>query len=152
MSKEMGFALIPSVTEPPKILGPHTDVLVLRTSDSHAGALNGSVGPTTCISISSPKSAYPIMQTLHTIGVSWKDYSNIIYIHKYNIERVDYYIIGFWMLKLIHHRKAKHLPKVVLSSPPLVSGQPWNRNNRTQQFHLLQQPWVRSVLSQVLPI
>jgi hypothetical protein len=57
MSKEMGFALIPAVTEPPKVLGPPTDVLVLGTLDSHAGAHNGSTGPVTCISIISPKSA-----------------------------------------------------------------------------------------------
>jgi hypothetical protein len=38
------FSLHPfnmSVTEPPKVLGPPTDVLVLRTSDSHAGTLLG---------------------------------------------------------------------------------------------------------------
>jgi hypothetical protein len=57
MSEEMGFAPIPAVTEPPKTLGPPTDVLVLRTSDSHAGALNGLVDPVICISITSPKSA-----------------------------------------------------------------------------------------------
>jgi hypothetical protein len=91
----MDFAPIPAVTEPPKILGPPTNVLVLRTSDSHVGALNGLVGPITCITITSPKSAYPITQTLHNIRVSGKDCNNIIYIHKYNIERVDYYITGF---------------------------------------------------------
>jgi hypothetical protein len=84
-----------AVTEPPKIFGPPTYVLVLRTSDSHAGPLNGSADLIICISIISPKSAYPITQTLHTIGVSGKDYNNIIYIHKYNIERVDYYITGY---------------------------------------------------------
>jgi hypothetical protein len=57
MSEEMGFALIPAVTEPSKTLGPPKDVLVLRTSDSHAGALNGSTDPVICISITSPKSA-----------------------------------------------------------------------------------------------
>jgi hypothetical protein len=71
-----------AVTEPPKILGPPTDVLVLRTSDSHVGAHNGSAGPVICIPITSPKSPYPITQTLHTIEVSGKDYNNIIYIHK----------------------------------------------------------------------
>ena len=84
----MGTAPIPLVTKPPKILGPPTDVLVLRTSESHAGAINGSAGPITCISITSPKSDYPIMQTLHTIGVRGRDYNNIIYIYSYNIERV----------------------------------------------------------------
>jgi hypothetical protein len=68
----MGFALIPAITEPPKILGPPTYVHVLSTSYSHAGALNGSVGPVICISITSPKSAYPITQTLQTIGVKRK--------------------------------------------------------------------------------
>ena len=60
MSEEMGFALIPAITEPPKILGPPKDVLVLRTLNSRAGAHNGSAGPIICISITSPKSAYPI--------------------------------------------------------------------------------------------
>jgi hypothetical protein len=82
MSEEMGFAPIPAVMEPPTVLGPPTDVLVLRTSDSHAGTLNGSASPIICISIISPKSAYPITQTLHIIGVSGKEYNNIIYIHK----------------------------------------------------------------------
>jgi hypothetical protein len=128
------------VMEPPKVLGPPIDVLVLRTSDSHAGSLNGSVGPITCITIISPKSAYPIPQTLHTIGVSGKDYNNIIYIHKYNIERVDYYIMGTECLNLLlHHRKAKHLPQAGLSFLPPALETPWNRNNRTQQFHHLQQ-------------
>jgi hypothetical protein len=45
------------VTEPPKVLGPPTDVLVLRTSDSHAGAHNDSTCLVFCISIISPKSA-----------------------------------------------------------------------------------------------
>jgi hypothetical protein len=33
----MGFALIPAVTEPPKLLGPPTVVLVQRTSDNPVG-------------------------------------------------------------------------------------------------------------------
>jgi hypothetical protein len=57
MSEEMGFAPIPSVTEPPKVLGPPTDVLVLRTLDSHAGVQNDSVSSIIYISITSPKSA-----------------------------------------------------------------------------------------------
>jgi hypothetical protein len=56
MSKEIGFTPIPAVTEPSKVLGPLTDVLVLKTSDSHAGAHNDSTGPVICISITSPKS------------------------------------------------------------------------------------------------
>jgi hypothetical protein len=35
----MGFASIPAVTEPPKLLGPPIVVLVQRTSDNPAGVL-----------------------------------------------------------------------------------------------------------------
>jgi hypothetical protein len=34
----MGLAPIPAVTEPPKLLGPPTVVLVQRTSDNPVGA------------------------------------------------------------------------------------------------------------------
>jgi hypothetical protein len=40
MSEETSFAPIPAVTEPPKLLGPPTDVLVLRTSDNYVDAQN----------------------------------------------------------------------------------------------------------------
>jgi hypothetical protein len=66
MSEETGFAPIPDVTEPPKVLGPPTDVLVLRTSDNHVDAHNHSTSSVFCIVIISPKSASPITQTLHT--------------------------------------------------------------------------------------
>jgi hypothetical protein len=80
------------------------------------------------------------MQTLHTIGVSGKDYNNIIYIHKFNIERVDYYIMGTECLNLLlHHWEAKHPPQIGLSVLPPAWEPPWNRNCRTQQFHHLQQ-------------
>jgi hypothetical protein len=48
---------VTNVTEPPKVLGPPTDVLVLRTSDSHAGVHNDSTRSVICISNMSPKSA-----------------------------------------------------------------------------------------------
>jgi hypothetical protein len=57
MSEETGFAPIPAITEPPKVLGPPIVVLVLRTSDSHAGVHNDSISSVTYISITSPKSA-----------------------------------------------------------------------------------------------
>jgi hypothetical protein len=57
MFEETGFAPIPAVTEPPKVLGPPTHVLVLRTSDSHAGVHNDSASSVICIFIISPKSA-----------------------------------------------------------------------------------------------
>jgi hypothetical protein len=68
ISEEMGFAPIPAVTEPPKVLGPPTDVLVLRTSANHVGARNHSTSSVLCILITSPKSVSPIMQILHHIG------------------------------------------------------------------------------------
>jgi hypothetical protein len=66
MSEETGFAPTLAVTEPPKVLGPLIDVLVLRTSDNHVGAHNHSTSSVICIVIMSPKSAAPITQTLHT--------------------------------------------------------------------------------------
>jgi hypothetical protein len=63
----MGLAPILAVTEPPKVLGPSTDVLVLRTSDNHVGAHNHSTSSVLCILITSPKSASPITQILHHI-------------------------------------------------------------------------------------
>jgi hypothetical protein len=69
MTEETGFAPIPAVTEPPNVLGPPTDVLVPRTSDSHGGAHNDSISSVIYIFIISPKSASPITQTLHIIEV-----------------------------------------------------------------------------------
>jgi hypothetical protein len=57
-----------SITEPPKVLGPPTDVLVLRTSDNHIDAHNHLTILVLCINIIPPKSASPITQTLHHIG------------------------------------------------------------------------------------
>jgi hypothetical protein len=63
----MGFAPIPAVTEPPKLLGPPTVVLVQRTSDNPVDApvhLKSSVS----ISFTFPKSVSPVTQILHHIG------------------------------------------------------------------------------------
>jgi hypothetical protein len=49
------------VMEPPKVLGPPTDVLVLRTSDNPVDAHNHSTTSVICIIITLPKSASPIM-------------------------------------------------------------------------------------------
>jgi hypothetical protein len=65
-SEETGFAPIPAVMEPLKVLGPPTAVHVLRTSDYHVDAHNHSTSLVICIVIISPKSASPIPQTLHT--------------------------------------------------------------------------------------
>jgi hypothetical protein len=66
MSEETGLAPIPAVTEPPKVLGLPTDVLVIKTSDNHVDAHNHSTSSIICIFIIFPKSASPITQTLHT--------------------------------------------------------------------------------------
>jgi hypothetical protein len=58
----------PSVTEPPKVLGPPTDVLVLWTSDNHIDAHNHLTSSVLCIDIIPPKSASPITQILHHVG------------------------------------------------------------------------------------
>jgi hypothetical protein len=68
----MGFAPIPAVTEPSKVLGPPTDVLVIRTLDNHVDARNHLTSSVICIMIISPKSASPITQTLHIVRVKNK--------------------------------------------------------------------------------
>jgi hypothetical protein len=55
-----------SVAEPPKVLGPPIDVLVLRTSDNHVDAHNHLTSLVFCINIIPPKSASPITQTYIT--------------------------------------------------------------------------------------
>jgi hypothetical protein len=67
MSEETGFAPIPAVTKPPKVLGPPIDVLVLRTSNNHVDAHNYSTCSVFCIVIISPKSASPITQPVGTL-------------------------------------------------------------------------------------
>jgi hypothetical protein len=63
----MGFASIPAVTEPPKLLRPPTVVLVQQTSGNPAGApdqLTSSVS----VFLILPKSISPVTQTLQYIG------------------------------------------------------------------------------------
>jgi hypothetical protein len=61
LSKSLSFCVITLyvciVTEPLKVLGPPTDVFILRTSDSHAGVHNDSISSVICTIIISPKSA-----------------------------------------------------------------------------------------------
>jgi hypothetical protein len=63
----MGFAPIPAVTEPPKLLGPPTVVFVHWTSDNPAGApdhLTSSIS----VFFTLPKSVLPVTQILQHIG------------------------------------------------------------------------------------
>jgi hypothetical protein len=55
----MGFALIPAVMEPPKVLGPPTVVLVLRTLDNLVDALNHSTSSVTVSSSICPRALHP---------------------------------------------------------------------------------------------
>jgi hypothetical protein len=58
---------IPSVTEPPKSLGPPTVVLVQWTLDNHVDAHNHSTSSVS-VFFSSPKSVSPVTQILQHIG------------------------------------------------------------------------------------
>jgi hypothetical protein len=63
----MGFAPIPAVTKPPKLLGPPTVVLVHRTSDNPVDApdyLTSSVS----VFFTFPKSVSLVTQILQHIG------------------------------------------------------------------------------------
>jgi hypothetical protein len=59
ISEEMGFAPIPAVMEPPKVLGPPTFVLVLRTLDNPVDALNHSTNSVTVSSSFRPRALHP---------------------------------------------------------------------------------------------
>jgi hypothetical protein len=63
----MGFASIPAVTEPSKLLRPPTVVLVQQTSDNPAGALDHLTSSVSVFLIL-PKSVSPVTQTLQYIG------------------------------------------------------------------------------------
>jgi hypothetical protein len=110
----MGAAPIPVVMEPPKILGPPTAVLVPRTLDSHANAPNSLTGPSSCIfSISQERSSHITNITQHQ-SKSGKDYNNLIYINKYNIERVIIIVYGFECFYLLHHKKVDTFHRLYL--------------------------------------
>jgi hypothetical protein len=59
ISEEMGFAPIPAVTEPPKVLGPPTVVLVLRTLNNLVDALNHLTSSVTVSSLIRPRALHP---------------------------------------------------------------------------------------------
>jgi hypothetical protein len=59
ISEEMGFAPILAVTEPPKVLGPPTVVLVLRTLDNPVDAHNHSTSSVTVSSSFHPRALHP---------------------------------------------------------------------------------------------
>jgi hypothetical protein len=60
ISEEMGFAPIPAVMEPPKVLGPPTIVLVLRTLDNPIDAHNHSTSSVTVSSSFRPRALHEL--------------------------------------------------------------------------------------------
>jgi hypothetical protein len=64
----MGFASIPAVMEPTKLLGPLTVVLVQWTLDNPVDAHNYLTSSVYVSLIYSPKSVSPVTQILHQIG------------------------------------------------------------------------------------
>jgi hypothetical protein len=58
ISEEMGFTSIPAVMEPPKVLGPPTVVLVLRTLDNPVDAHNHSTSSVTVSSSFRPRALH----------------------------------------------------------------------------------------------
>jgi hypothetical protein len=67
MSEETVFDPIPAVTEPPKVLGPPTAILVLRTSDNPIGARNHLTSSVICILIISPQERFTHHADIHKI-------------------------------------------------------------------------------------
>jgi hypothetical protein len=59
ISERMGFALIPVVTEPPKVLGPPTVVLILRILDNPVDAHNHLTSLVTVSSSFHPRALHP---------------------------------------------------------------------------------------------
>jgi hypothetical protein len=59
ISKEMGFAPIPAVTKPLKVLGPPTVVFVLRTLDNPIDAHNHSTSSVSVSSSFCPRAFHP---------------------------------------------------------------------------------------------
>jgi hypothetical protein len=59
ISEEMGFAPIPAMTEPPKLLGPPTVVLVQQALDNPVDAHNHSTSSVTVSSFPRPRALHP---------------------------------------------------------------------------------------------
>jgi hypothetical protein len=79
------------VTEPPKLLGPPTVVLVQRTLDNPVDAHNHSTSSVTVFSFPCPRALHPSRRYYITSEGknSRSNYNNLIYIHS-NIEK-EYY-------------------------------------------------------------
>jgi hypothetical protein len=168
----MGFAPIPAMTEPLKSLGPPTVVLVQWTSDNPAGApdhLTSSVSEF----FTFPKSVSPIHRHYNTseVRTCGSSYNNLLYwkVRQSYIVTDQNKIYECWVL-LLHNLGGKNSSRInskkffltedlssrSFSLDSLLLVPPWNRNNKSLLLlHLKQhgtKPWVRNVLSQVLPV
>jgi hypothetical protein len=87
----MGFAPIPAVTEPPKLLGPPTVVLVLWTLDYPVDVHNYSTSSVSVSSFPCPRALHPSCRYYNTSEerISGSNYNNLVYIYS-NIEK-EYY-------------------------------------------------------------
>jgi hypothetical protein len=87
----MGFAPIPAVTEPPKLLGPPTVVLVLQTLDNPVDVHNYSTSSVSGSSFPCPRALHPSRRYYNTSEerISGSNYNNLVYIYS-NIEK-EYY-------------------------------------------------------------
>jgi hypothetical protein len=163
------------VTEPPKSLGPPTVVLVQRTSDNPAGApdhLTSSIYEF----LTFPKSVSPVIPSYRHYNTSevrkcGSSYNNLLYwkVRQSYIVTDQNKIYECWVLLLhnlggtnpsrISSRKfflTEDLSFHSFSLDSLLLVPPWNRSNKSLLLlHLKQhgtKPWVRNVLSQVLPV
>jgi hypothetical protein len=106
----MGTASIPAVTEPPKVLGPPTVVLVLRTLDNLVGAHNHSTSSVLYLYYSAQECF-----TRHAdITSQWRkesaeaNYNNLIYIHQIYRESIIITILGYYeCIKYYYYRSGR---------------------------------------------
>jgi hypothetical protein len=87
----MGFAPIRAVIEPPKLLGPPTAVLVLRTLDNPVDAHNYLTSSVYVSLFPRPRALHPSHRYYNTSEerISGSNYNNLVYNYS-NIEK-DYY-------------------------------------------------------------
>jgi hypothetical protein len=87
----MGFAPIPAVTEPPKLLGPPTAVLVLWTLDNPVDAHNYLTSSVSVSLFPRPRALHPSRRYCNTSEerISGSNYNNLVYNYS-NIEK-EYY-------------------------------------------------------------
>jgi hypothetical protein len=160
------------VIEPPKSLGPPTVVLVPRTSNNPAGVPDHLISSVFEF-LTFPRAFHPSRRHYNTSEVRkcGSSYNNLLYWkvrHSYVVTDQNK-IYECWVL-LLHNMGGKN-PSLISSKKFFLTEDlssrsfsldflllvpPWNRSNKSLLLlHLKQhgtKPWVRSVLSQDLPV